>query len=81
MRVRGVTYQKLDLVGKGGSSKVFKVVAPNRKILALKRVEVCSEEEVKGFKQEITLLEQLKGKRNIIQMVDWEVGEGAVLGA
>ena len=32
-------YQKLDCVGRGGSSKVFKVLACNRQIYALKRWE------------------------------------------
>ena len=32
-------YQKLDCVGRGGSSKVFKVLGCNRQIYALKRWE------------------------------------------
>lgn len=36
-------YTKLECVGRGGSSKVYKVMAPNRKIFALKRIrlQVC----------------------------------------
>lgn len=33
-------YTKLECVGRGGSSKVYKVMAPNRKIFALKRIRL-----------------------------------------
>lgn len=75
MVVNGIRYQKLELVGKGGSSKVFKVMAPNRKIFALKRIKLQGRdaEAASGFLDEITLLKSLKGKSNIIQLYDSEV--------
>ena len=39
MMVNGTVYQALQVVGKGGSSKVYKVMDPDHKIMALKRVE------------------------------------------
>ena len=73
--VRGIQYTKLECVGKGGSSKVYKVMAPNKKIFALKRIRLNGrdEEAATGFMDEITLLARLKGKSNIIQLIDSEV--------
>ena len=34
------TYEKLDCVGRGGSCKVYKVMAPDKKIRALKKIRV-----------------------------------------
>ncbi|KAL0032168.1 hypothetical protein WJX77_008646 [Trebouxia sp. C0004] len=80
--VRGNRYTKLECVGRGGSSKVFKVMAPNRKIFALKRIKLQGKdsEASKGFVDEITLLQRLRGKQNIIQLVDAEViqAEGTI---
>lgn len=73
--VRGIRYTKLECVGKGGSSKVYKVMAPNKKIFALKRIRLNGRdsEAASGFLDEITLLTRLKGKSNIIQLIDSEV--------
>jgi len=73
--VRGIKYTKLECVGKGGSSKVYKVMAPNKKIFALKRIRLNGrdEEAASGFLDEITLLTRLLGKSNIIQLIDSEV--------
>ncbi len=73
--VRDIQYTKLECVGKGGSSKVYKVMAPNKKIFALKRIRLNGrdQEAATGFLDEITLLTRLKGKSNIIQLIDSEV--------
>lgn len=73
--VRGITYTKLECVGRGGSSKVYKVMAPNKKIFALKRIRLsgCDAEAAAGFLDEITLLNRLRGRSNIIQLIDSEV--------
>lgn len=51
------------------------VMAPNRKIFALKRIKLQGKdsEASRGFVDEITLLQRLRGKQNIIQLVDAEV--------
>ena len=53
----------------------MQVMAPNRKIFALKRIKLQGKdsEASKGFVDEITLLQRLRGKQNIIQLVDAEV--------
>lgn len=60
--VNGVRYRVLERVGRGGSCRVYKVVAPNNKILALKRIELDGREQevAQGFLDEITLLRRLK---------------------
>jgi Protein kinase domain len=75
--VRSISYTKLECVGRGGSSKVYKVMAPNRKIFALKRIRLNGRdtEAANGFLDEITLLNKLRGKANIIQLVDAEVSQ------
>lgn len=57
------------------SSAWLQVMAPNRKIFALKRIKLQGKdsEASRGFVDEITLLQRLRGKQNIIQLVDAEV--------
>ena len=56
------------------------VMAPNRKIYALKRIKLQGRdaEAATGFIDEITLLQALRGKQNIIQLVDAEVRQPRV---
>eukprot|EP00892_Ulva_mutabilis_P007100 jgi/Ulvmu1/4762/UM020_0047.1 len=72
--VRDVKYSKLGLIGKGGSSKVFKVNAPNGKTFALKRVNLsCMTASARqGFREEVALLERLRGCPGIIKMYSFE---------
>lgn len=51
-------------------------MAPNRKIFALKRIRLTGRdsEAAAGFMDEITLLKSLRGRSNIIQLIDAEVG-------
>lgn len=53
----------------------YQVMAPNRKIYALKRIKLQGrdKEAAAGFIDEITLLQRLRGKMNIIQLLDAEV--------
>merc|ERR1711959_154873 len=67
--VHGVYYTKLGCVGKGGSSKVYKVMAPNKKIYLKEHDSQAN----RGNIEEINLLQSLKGKDNIIQLIDAEV--------
>ena len=73
--VRGVKYLKLECVGQGGTCKVYKVLCPKRKTYALKRIRLQGREKetIAGFMDEIRLLQGLRGRDNIIQLVDAEV--------
>ncbi|GJQ13693.1 hypothetical protein GpartN1_g5484.t1 [Galdieria partita] len=78
--VNKIPYIPLQIVGRGGSSKVFKVMNSNGQIFALKRVRVSQADEQGksifiNYQNEISLLERLKGKPCIIQLIDSEVNE------
>ena len=81
--VNGARYAKLECIGQGGTCKVYKVVSQKRKIMALKRIRLQGKqkETVDGFIDEIKLLKRLRGKDNIVQIVDAEVcpNEGLIL--
>ncbi|KAK9320785.1 kinase-like domain-containing protein [Lipomyces orientalis] len=79
--VAGKTYQRLELLGKGGSSKVYKVqLANSTKIYAMKKVTFHEVDDavVEGFKGEIELLRRLTNEERVVRLVDFEIMEGCV---
>lgn len=74
VRINGRTYRVLHLIGKGGSSKVFKVLAPDNQVLALKKVSLKNLDEatLSGYVNEIELLRSLGNEENIIRLIDAE---------
>lgn len=76
-RVNDRVYTRIECVGRGGSSKVYRVSAENGSMFALKRVSIENADEmtVKGFKGEIDLLKRLTGVERVIQLYDWELNE------
>lgn len=66
--VNGVSYMRVDLLGKGGSSRVYRVVGGNDSILVLKRVDVQDVDgtTLRGYQSEIDLLKRLAGVRRVI---------------
>lgn len=79
--VNGIRYQKLGKIGKGGSSEVFKVIATDCSIYALKRINLKGRDwsTAQEFYQEIKYLKALRGKPHIIQLIDSEVCEYELL--
>lgn len=75
--VNGVTYARAGLLGKGGSSKVWRVLDNKNSIYALKVVTLSKgdHETYFSFVNEIKLLEQLKGHDRVIRLIDSEVDE------
>ncbi|KAG8740762.1 Dual-specificity kinase, spindle pole body (SPB) duplication and spindle checkpoint function [Ceratobasidium sp. 414] len=66
-------YTVIDCIGRGGSSKVYKVISPANKVYALKRVRLDSkvdEETMRGYVNEMQLLKRLDGNERIIKLVD-----------
>ncbi|KAG0420592.1 putative serine/threonine-protein kinase MPS1 like protein [Dictyocoela roeselum] len=65
----------LRLIGTGGSSKVYQVLYNNRNY-ALKKVNM---NHTTLYRNEIKMLEKLRGFDGIIEMVDYEVKEDEIL--
>ncbi|KAK9449551.1 kinase-like domain-containing protein [Limtongia smithiae] len=79
--VAGKAYQRLELLGKGGSSKVFKVQLLNStKIYAMKKVtfDEVDDAVIKGFKGEIELLRKLSKEERVVRLFDFEILDGSV---
>ncbi|XP_071703467.1 serine/threonine-protein kinase MPS1 isoform X2 [Rutidosis leptorrhynchoides] len=80
-KVNGKPYQRLGKIGSGGSSEVHKVISQDCKIYALKKIKLKGRDYATayGFCQEIEYLNKLKGKDHIIQLIDYEVTDKALL--
>ncbi|KAK3589294.1 hypothetical protein CHS0354_026946 [Potamilus streckersoni] len=77
MKVNGQSYSVLDVVGQGGSSKVYQVMDLNdskKKLKAIKCVnlEHANQMIVEGYKNEIKLLKRLQYCDKVIKMYDYE---------
>ncbi|KAI1436357.1 kinase-like protein [Xylaria sp. CBS 124048] len=77
MKVNGKCYTRIDSLGRGGSSKVYRVAADNGQMFALKRVSIenADEHTVKGYKGEIDLLKRLTKVERVITLVDYEMND------
>ncbi|CZT00401.1 related to serine/threonine-protein kinase PKH3 [Rhynchosporium agropyri] len=77
LKVNGKNFTRLDCIGRGGSSRVYRVMAENSKFFALKRVslEDADDSAVRGFKGEIDLLKKLEGVERVIRLYDFELNE------
>ena len=77
--INGRQYRRLDAIGKGGSSRVYKVMAENFRVFAMKKVTFSDEEDgqaaVLGYKGEIELLKKLEKVDRVIRLYDYEVND------
>ncbi|KAI9825964.1 MAG: Dual-specificity kinase, spindle pole body (SPB) duplication and spindle checkpoint function [Phylliscum demangeonii] len=75
--VNGKTFTRLDCIGRGGSSRVYRVMAENYKVFALKKValEDVDEITIRGYKGEIDLLRKLDQVDRVVKLFDWEVND------
>ncbi|KAL1406065.1 Serine/threonine kinase mps1 [Vanrija albida] len=74
--VNGAPYERLGMLGKGGSSKVYSVLCPSRRtVYALKRVllDRADAETYQSYTNEIELLRRLRGDDRIIQLIDHQI--------
>ncbi|RLN47335.1 hypothetical protein BBJ29_005567 [Phytophthora kernoviae] len=70
-QVGGLQYIKLEQIGSGGSSKVFRMLGPDLKIYALKKIKLkkLDEQSIAQYTNEINLLRRLQGNPHIIRLV------------
>ncbi|CAF9904103.1 MAG: Dual-specificity kinase, spindle pole body (SPB) duplication and spindle checkpoint function [Alectoria fallacina] len=75
--VNGKLFTRMDCIGRGGSSKVYRVMAENFKVFALKRVTLEDQDElaIRGYKGEIDLLKRLEKVDRVVTLLDWEINE------
>jgi len=68
-------YLKLDTIGRGGSSKVYKVLGEDKNIYALKQVDLhgVADFDKKQYIDEIKLLERLRDYPCIINLIESEL--------
>jgi serine/threonine-protein kinase TTK/MPS1 len=73
--VNGTTYLKMECIGKGGSSKVYRVLGPDLRFWALKKVKLARMDRgsLTPYTNEIALLKSLRGHRHIITLREAEV--------
>lgn len=75
LRVNGTAYAKLGVIGKGGSSKVYRALSKKCSVVGIKKVKLdgMDEKGIEGYANEISLLKRLRGNPAIIHMYDSEV--------
>lgn len=81
IQINGNSYEKLELLGRGGSSKVYKVRASSSKsVFAVKKVTIDQFDEacVKEFKGEVDLLNKLRNEPRVVTLVDHAFGSGNI---
>lgn len=81
VEVNEIVYARLEVIGRGGSSKVYKLMASDGKQYALKKVNLKTADQfaTEGYKNEISLLQKLHKNERIIRLVDAEVNDNFIL--
>ncbi|KAI9024751.1 kinase-like domain-containing protein [Hyaloraphidium curvatum] len=81
IEVNGVIYARLEVIGRGGSSKVYKLMAADGKQYALKKVNLKTADQfaTEGYRNEISLLQKLRKNERIIRLIDAEMNEDFIL--
>ncbi|KAI5306401.1 Dual-specificity kinase, spindle pole body (SPB) duplication and spindle checkpoint function [Ascosphaera pollenicola] len=70
-------FTRLDCIGRGGSGRVYRVMAENCKIFALKRVNLADVDPIalQGYKGEISLLKKLENVERVVRLYDFELNQ------
>ncbi|KAJ1924129.1 Dual-specificity kinase, spindle pole body (SPB) duplication and spindle checkpoint function [Tieghemiomyces parasiticus] len=83
VHVNGRPYTRLEVIGRGGSSKVYKVMSADNRLYAIKKVALAKADPitVQGYINEIELLKRLHRSDHIIRLIDAEVNfeRGSIL--
>lgn len=77
VRVNGRQYKVLQLIGRGGSSRVFRVTDQEGEVWALKKVGLKNLDEttLAGYLNEIELLKNFADESSIIHLMDSELNQ------
>ncbi|PAV91903.1 hypothetical protein WR25_21876 [Diploscapter pachys] len=77
--VKGKSYRKLTLLGKGGSCKVYEAVDEQSQVVyAIKIAELPEDEGLRrSLINEVLLLERLQDSRYVIRMKDYDMDESS----
>jgi serine/threonine-protein kinase TTK/MPS1 len=75
--INGRLFTRLDCIGRGGSSRVYRVMAENYKIFAMKRVNLEDADAVAiaGYRGEIDLLKRLENVERVVRLFDYEIND------
>lgn len=75
--VNGKLFSRMECIGRGGSGRVYRVMAENFKLFALKRVSLEDVDElaIRGFKGEIDLLRKLEKVERVVRLYDYEIND------
>jgi serine/threonine-protein kinase TTK/MPS1 len=75
--VNGKLFSRMECIGRGGSGRVYRVMAENFKLFALKRVSLENVDEmaIRGFKGEIELLRKLEKVERVVRLFDYEIND------
>lgn len=83
IRINQKKYLKLELLGKGGSGKVYKIIDENKQILALKKTKIPNREieALHNCLNEISILKTLVHQPRVIQIKNADISfeNGCVL--
>ncbi|KAH0785423.1 Pkinase-domain-containing protein [Histomonas meleagridis] len=73
--VNGITYNRLERIGSGSESKIYKVFDSNGDFYALKEVRYSDKSLtiLENYENEIKLLQELQGSDRIINIIDSEI--------
>lgn len=81
--VRGQKYISIRELGSGGSAKVYRVMTPDGQMYAMKIVNLNDDQDdqlngLSAIKQELGILEALRGKQITMDLINYEIADRQV---
>ncbi|KAL3180517.1 hypothetical protein MRX96_009064 [Rhipicephalus microplus] len=75
IEINGKMYQMVNLIGRGGSSKVFMMLNPRRELCAVKLVSLADlpSDVMEAYKREVTILKELRSCDRVVHLLDSEL--------
>lgn len=75
IQINGTKYEKLELIGKGGTGKVYKIIDQKRNVFALKKIKIRSfgTENLHSCINEISILKILRHHYRVVQLKNADI--------